>query len=170
MNFSNSGAEAIEARSSTPTRSASTWSGGEYERVTRTLHDFYTEARAVNGPEVASGGKKLIDFRDDVDEYNLGQFEHFQDQPVVIALKGVLPRQDHLGAEGHVQQVVPGGLPGPLVDPRRVPRPERPARVAEGSREKKCVFSDPDAGPGPGRAPGSELTRVIGGAVRAGPG
>ena len=33
-------------------------------------------------------GKSLIDFRDDLDEYNLGQFELFQNQPVVVALKG----------------------------------------------------------------------------------
>ena len=88
VNFSNSGAEAVEAAIKHAYKVRFDLVRREYERITRALHDFYTEADALNGALELPEGKNLIDFRDDLDEYNLGQFELLQNQPVVVALKG----------------------------------------------------------------------------------
>jgi acetylornithine/succinyldiaminopimelate/putrescine aminotransferase/predicted amino acid dehydrogenase len=88
VNFSNSGAEAVEAAIKHAYKVRFDLVRREYERITRALHDFYNDADAFNGTIVLPEGKNLIDFRDDLDEYNLGQFELFQNQPVAVVLKG----------------------------------------------------------------------------------
>ncbi|MGD8570604.1 MAG: aminotransferase class III-fold pyridoxal phosphate-dependent enzyme, partial [Gammaproteobacteria bacterium] len=89
VNFSNSGAESIEAAIKHAYKVHFDKVRREYERLTRILNDFYYKVENQQ-LEVELPGKNndLIDFRDDLDEYNLAQFEAFQNNPVLIAFKG----------------------------------------------------------------------------------
>jgi len=89
VNFSNSGAEGVEAAIKHAYKVQFDKVRREYERLTRVLNDFYYKVDN-EGLELELPGKNkdLIDFRDDLDEYNLSQFEAFQNNPVIIAFKG----------------------------------------------------------------------------------
>ncbi len=89
VNFSNSGAESVEAAIKHAYKVQFDKVRREYERLTRVLNDFYYKVER-EGLELELPGKNkdLIDFRDDLDEYNLSQFEAFQNNPVIIAFKG----------------------------------------------------------------------------------
>ena len=89
VNFSNSGTEANEAAIKHAYKIHFDKVRREYERVTRILQDFYHQADGLGSALVLPNGqKKLCDFRDDLDEYNLAELEGFQNAPVVVALKG----------------------------------------------------------------------------------
>ncbi|MGD8843417.1 MAG: aminotransferase class III-fold pyridoxal phosphate-dependent enzyme [Gammaproteobacteria bacterium] len=89
VNFSNSGAEAVEAAIKHAYKKHFDKVLQEYERITRLLNDFYYRVEREQ-LELEFPGKNddLIDFRDDLDEYNLAQFESFQNNPEILAFKG----------------------------------------------------------------------------------
>jgi len=88
VNFSNSGAESIEAAIKHSYKVHLEKINDEYERITRVLNDFFYKLESKEGEIEIPGNKSLIEFRDDLDEYNLIQFEAFQNNPVMLALKG----------------------------------------------------------------------------------
>jgi len=89
VNFSNSGAESIEAAIKHSYKVHFDKVRREYERLTRILNDFYYKIENQQEDIKLPGkNKDLIDFRDDLDEYNLAQFEAFQNNPVLLAFKG----------------------------------------------------------------------------------
>ena len=89
VNFSNSGAESIEAAIKHAYKVQFDKVRREYERISRVLNDFYYQVESEH-LELDLPGKNdnITDFRDDLDEYNLAQFEAFQNNPVMIAFKG----------------------------------------------------------------------------------
>ncbi|AOE49299.1 aminotransferase class III-fold pyridoxal phosphate-dependent enzyme [Kangiella sediminilitoris] len=89
VNFSNSGAESVEAAIKHAYKVHFDKVRREYERITRILNDFYYKVER-EGIEIELPGEEndLIDFRNDLDEYNLNQFESFQKSPVIAGLKG----------------------------------------------------------------------------------
>jgi len=89
VNFSNSGAESVEAAIKHAYKVHFDKVRREYERITRILNDFYYKVER-EGIEIQLPGDEndLIDFRNDLDEYNLNQFESFQKSPVIAGLKG----------------------------------------------------------------------------------
>ena len=89
VNFSNSGAESIEAAIKHAYKVQFDKVRREYERISRVLNDFYYQVETKH-LELDLPGKNdnITDFRDDLDEYNLAQFEAFQNNPVMIAFKG----------------------------------------------------------------------------------
>ncbi len=89
VNFSNSGAESIEAAIKHAYKVQFDKVRREYERISRILNDFYYEYENRHlDLELPGKNDSLTDFRDDLDEYNLAQFEAFQNNPVMIAFKG----------------------------------------------------------------------------------
>lgn len=88
VNFSNSGAESVEAAIKHAYKVHYDKIEKEYERITRVLDDFYYQYENSETKPLLPENKKLIDFRDDLDEYNLEQFESFKNKPVVISFKG----------------------------------------------------------------------------------
>lgn len=89
VNFSNSGAETIEAAIKHAYKVHFDKVLRQYERITRLLNDFYYRIEKMETlPELPGKNKNLIDFRDDLDEYNLAQFEDFQNRPVMLSFKG----------------------------------------------------------------------------------
>jgi acetylornithine/succinyldiaminopimelate/putrescine aminotransferase len=89
VNFTNSGAESVEAAIKHAYKVHFDKVRRDYERLSRVLNDFYYRIDA-QGIDVDLPGPRsdLNKFRDDLDEHNLAQFEAFQNRPVVIALKG----------------------------------------------------------------------------------
>jgi len=89
VNFSNSGAESIEAAIKHAYKVQFDKVRREYERLTRILNDLYYKIeREQLDVELPGNNTDLIDFRDDLDEYNLAQFEAFQNNPVIVGFKG----------------------------------------------------------------------------------
>jgi len=88
VHFSNSGTESVEAAIKHAYKVHYDKIEKEYERITRILDDFYYQYENSEERPSLPDDKKLIDFRDDLDEYNLQQFESFKDKPVVISMKG----------------------------------------------------------------------------------
>ena len=78
VNFSNSGAESVEAAIKHAYKVRFEKILREYERLNRLLNDFYYRVERMTEMPELPGNKDLIDFRDDLDEYNLAQFENFQ--------------------------------------------------------------------------------------------
>jgi acetylornithine/succinyldiaminopimelate/putrescine aminotransferase/predicted amino acid dehydrogenase len=91
VNLTNSGAESVEAVLKHAYKAHFDLIRRKYEKITRELNDFYYRVEdsrmEVVLPESAKS-KDLEKFKDDVDEYNLAQFELFQKSPVVCAFKG----------------------------------------------------------------------------------
>ena len=89
VNLSNSGTEGIEAAIKHAYKVHFDKVQREYEHLSRVLNDFYYQVEHMpNRPELPGKNKDLVDFRDDLDEYNLEQFEAFQNNPVMICFKG----------------------------------------------------------------------------------
>ncbi len=89
VNFSNSGAESVEAAIKHAYKVQFDKVRREYERITRILNDvYYKIERERLAVQLPGNNSDLIDFRDDLDEYNLAQFEDFQNHPVMVAFKG----------------------------------------------------------------------------------
>ena len=89
VNFSNSGTESVEAAIKHAYKKHFDKVLQEYERITRLLNDFYYRVEREQ-LELEFPGKNddLVDFRDDLDEYNLSQLESFQNNPEILAFKG----------------------------------------------------------------------------------
>lgn len=89
VNFTNSGTESVEAAIKHAYKVHFDKVRREYERLTRLLNDFYYR---IDGSQTAielPGKQRVLSkFRDDLDEHNLSQFEAFQNQPVIVAVKG----------------------------------------------------------------------------------
>lgn len=87
VNFSNSGTESIEAALKHAYKVYFDDVRREYERITKILSDFYYKMENEGEHYELPANKTLVDFRDDLDEYNLTQLESFQNNPIVIAMK-----------------------------------------------------------------------------------
>ncbi|KAG1682729.1 Putrescine aminotransferase [Nymphon striatum] len=88
VHFCNSGAESVEAAIKHAYKVHYDKIEKEYERLTRILDDFYFQYEKSHSDIALPDGKKLIDFRDDLDEFNLEQYESFKNKPVMISFKG----------------------------------------------------------------------------------
>ena len=141
--FTNSGAESIEAALKHAYKVHFDKVTLEYERISRILNDFYYAADELGVELEIPGGKSLIDFRDDVDDYNLAQLEHFQDRPTVIALKGAYHGKTTSALKVTFNKSYREGFQGlssidtVFIDPADI------ARIPEIVREKKSVFYYP---------------------------
>jgi len=86
--FTNSGTESIEAVLKHAYKVHFEKVTREFERMCRILNDFYYSFSESKADIALPENKKLLDFRNDIDEYNLEQYEKFQNNPTVIAFKG----------------------------------------------------------------------------------
>jgi acetylornithine/succinyldiaminopimelate/putrescine aminotransferase/predicted amino acid dehydrogenase len=88
-NFSNSGAEAVEAGLKHAYKVRLDVIRRSFDAVAREVERFYQQFRSdCPGLPLPGDAADLSRFRDDVDEYNLSELERFQKEPVVLALKG----------------------------------------------------------------------------------
>jgi acetylornithine/succinyldiaminopimelate/putrescine aminotransferase/predicted amino acid dehydrogenase len=88
-NFTNSGAESVEAALKHAYKVRFDNVRRTFERISRQIHDLFSKIEQENLPvELPDADKEPSKFRDDLDEINLAQFESFRQAPVAIALKG----------------------------------------------------------------------------------
>jgi acetylornithine/succinyldiaminopimelate/putrescine aminotransferase/predicted amino acid dehydrogenase len=158
--FTNSGTESVEAALKHAYKVHFDKVNLEYERISRILNDFYYAADEVAGI-VVPGGKTLIDFRDDLDDYNLAQFEHFQDHPAVIAFKGAFHGKSTSALKVTFNKSYREGFEGLssidtiFIDPTEV------MRIPAIAREKKCVFYYPILNGSEVQLRSAEITTVV---------
>jgi len=162
VNFSNSGAEAIEAALKHAYKVRFDAVRREYERLTRILGDFYYRMEEAHPDVVVPGGKTLTDFRDDLDEYNLAQFEQFQNHPVVIACKGSYHGKTASALKVTFNKTFREAYEGLSAIKACFVSPQQPERIGEIINEECCTFLYPVLGDG-----GIELRPVRMGTVIA---
>ena len=89
VHFTNSGGESVEAAIKHAYKVHFDKVRREYERISRVLNEFYHSFdRSGLDVDLPNKSKDLTDFRENLEEHNLTQFEAFQNNPVVVALKG----------------------------------------------------------------------------------
>jgi acetylornithine/succinyldiaminopimelate/putrescine aminotransferase/predicted amino acid dehydrogenase len=141
--FTNSGTESVEAALKHAYKARFEKIAREYERISRVLNDFYYSALEAEQPLALPDGKKLVDFRDDVDEYNLAQFEKFQDHPVVIGFKGAFHGKSTSSLKVTFNKSYREGFQGlSAIDPVFID-PRGCARIPEIIAQHQCVFLYP---------------------------
>jgi len=168
VNFSNSGTESIEAAIKHAYKVRFEKVLREYERLSRLLNDFYyriermPECPEIPGKNKDGKNKDLIDFRDDLDEYNLAQFESFQNNPVMISFKGgyhgktisslkVTFNKSFRESFGGLSAIQPVFLD-----------PDSPERIAEVVEENGCTFLYPTIEKNKIELKPVKMTKVIG--------
>lgn len=86
--FSNSGTEAVEAAIKHAYKVHLDRVRQRFEEIARETSELYHRLEDRELSAELPGGKPLVDFRDDLDQHNLEQFEAFQRHPVAIAFLG----------------------------------------------------------------------------------
>ncbi len=161
-NFSNTGTESVEAAIKHAYKVHFDKVRIQYERLTRILNDFYYKMEEEKLDIPLPGGKTLVDFRDDLDEYNLTQLEEFQKHPAVIAFKGAFHGKTTSSLELTFNKSYREGYEGlsairPIfVDPRE------PERISELVAEDICTFIFPVLDGDKVELRPFKLTRIIG--------
>lgn len=143
VNFSNSGTESVEAAIKHAYKVHFDKVRREYERLTRILNDFYYEFENNENKIVLPVDKPLVDFRDDLDEYNLTQLEDFQNNPAMIAMKGSFHGKTSASLKVTFNKSFREPYEGlSSICPLYV-NPDRPERIAELVEETACTFYYP---------------------------
>ena len=86
--LSNSGTEAIEAALKHAYKVHLDLVRRHHEAIARETNELYHRLQDRELTAALPRGKRPVDFRDDLDEHNLEQFESFQKRPVAIAFLG----------------------------------------------------------------------------------
>jgi acetylornithine/succinyldiaminopimelate/putrescine aminotransferase/predicted amino acid dehydrogenase len=143
VNFSNSGTESVEAALKHAYKKHFDRVRREYERISRTLENFYVELNSADETYKIPNGKSLNKFRDDLDEYNLGQFESFQNNPHVIAFLGSFHGKTSAALKMTFNKSYREPFEGISAIRPHFINPESPDRVQEIAEEQVCMFYYP---------------------------
>ena len=163
VNFSNSGTESVEAAIKHAYKVRFEKVLREYERLCRLLNDFYYRVeRMPVCPELPGKNKHLIDFRDDLDEYNLAQFESFQNHPVMMSFKGGYHGKTISSLKVTFNKSFRESFEGLSAIQSIFIDPENPQRIPEVMQENVCTFYYPVIENGKVELKPVKLTRVIG--------
>lgn len=163
VNFSNSGTESVEAAIKHAYKVRFEKVLREYERLSRLLNDFYYRVeRMPECPELPGKNKHLIDFRDDLDEYNLAQFENFQNHPVMLSFKGGYHGKTVSSLKVTFNKSFRESFEGLSAIQSIFIDPENPQRIPEVIKENCCTFYYPIIENGRVELKPVKLTRVIG--------
>ena len=144
VNFTNSGTESIECAIKHAYKVQFDKVRREYEKVCRVLNDFYHRAEREHLQiEFQGKSKDLIDFRDDLEEYNLAQFESFQNHPVIIALKGSFHGKTSAALKTTFNKSYREAFEGLSALRTFFISAEQPERIEEIAVEQACTFYYP---------------------------
>jgi len=143
VNLSNSGTEAVEAALKHAYKVHYDKVEKEYERITRILDDFYFDVEQRSDTLVLPEGKKLIDFRDDLDEYNLEQYEAFKNKPVMISFKGAYHGKTASSLKVTFNKSLREAFEGLSAIQNVFIDPDKPERIPEILKEESCTFYYP---------------------------
>jgi acetylornithine/succinyldiaminopimelate/putrescine aminotransferase/predicted amino acid dehydrogenase len=163
VNFANSGTESVEASIKHAYKVRFEQVLREYERLSRLLNNFYYRVeRMPSCPELPGKNKDLIDFRDDLDEYNLAQFESFQNHPVMLSFKGGYHGKTISSLKVTFNKSFRESFEGlSAIQPVFID-PETPERITEIIQQNVCTFYYPVIDNGKVELRPLRLTKVIG--------
>ncbi len=162
VNFSNSGTESVEAAIKHAYKVHFDKIRIEYERLTRVLNDFFYKMESEKSDLPLPGGKTLVDFRDDLDEYNLAQLEEFQNHPAIIAFKGSFHGKTTSSLKMTFNKSYREGYEGLSALRSIFVDPLEPERIPEIVSEDICTFLYPSLDAGKVELRPIKLTRIIG--------
>jgi len=143
VNFSNSGTESVEAALKHAYKKHFDQVRREYERISRTLENFYVRLNNSKEAFEIPNGKSLNKFRDDLDEYNLGQFESFQNNPHVITFNGSFHGKSTSALKMTFNQTYREAFEGISAIRPHFVNPDNPERIKEIAGEQVCSFYYP---------------------------
>ena len=162
VNFSNSGAESVEAALKHAYKRRLDKIRREYEQVSRLLEDFYVHLSETDNSYEIPNGKHLNKFRDDLDEYNLGQFESFQSNPHIIAFLGSFHGKTSSALKVTFNKSFREPFEGISTLRTHFVSTESPEQIRDITREQSCSFYYPVINEGEIEILTSQMTTVIG--------
>ncbi len=161
VNFSNSGAESVEAALKHAYKKHLDKIRREYERVGRLLENFYIQLCDKEDSYEIPNGKSLNKFRDDLDEYNLGQFESFQNNPHIIAFLGSFRGKTSSALKVTFNKSFREPFEGISAIRTHFIGTESPEQIRDITREQTCSFYYPVIRDGKIEVHASRITAVI---------
>ena len=161
VNFSNSGAESVEAALKHAYKKHLDKIRREYERLGRLLEDFYVQLCDREECYEIPNGKPLNKFRDELDEHNLSQFESFQNNPHIIAFLGSFHGKTSSALKVTFNKSFREPFEGISAIRPHFINTESPEQIREITREQSCYFYYPVIIEGKIEVHTSRITTVI---------
>ncbi|MCZ6705903.1 MAG: aminotransferase class III-fold pyridoxal phosphate-dependent enzyme, partial [Bacteroidetes bacterium] len=162
-NFANSGAEAVEATLKHAYKVRFDEILKNYEDITRRLNEFYHKFDQLGSElELPDQFEDLSKFRDSIDEHNLGQFEDFQNNPVVCAFKGSFHGKTSSALKMTFNKTYRESFEGLSAIKTVFFEPIRPERVQEIVHANQVSFLVPEVEDNKVVLRSTEMTKVIG--------
>lgn len=159
--LSNSGTEAIEAALKHAYKVQLDRVRRHHEAIARETNDLYHRLEDRELIAVLPGDKRAIDFRSDLDEYNLEQFESFQKRPVAIAFLGSFHGKTTSALKVTYNHSLRDGFEGLSAIETEFVDPLEPERLGEVVRARMCQFLRPVARGGEVVLEPAPVTRVF---------
>lgn len=141
--FSNSGAEAIETALKHAYKVRLDRVRRHFEEIARETNELYHRLEEHELRAELPGGKRAVDFRDDLDQHNLEQFEAFQKHPVAIAFLGSFHGKTTSALKLTYNQSFREGFEGLSAIETEFVDPLHPERLSEITEVKMCQFLRP---------------------------
>lgn len=139
--FTNSGAESVEAAFKHAYKVHLDIIRRKYEKITQQLHELYHHIENNHLEiELPSGVKELSKYRDDLDEYNLAQYEDFQNNPVICAFKGSYHGKTTSALKATFNKTFREGFEGMSAIQTVFIDLDKPERLKEAYHENKIEF------------------------------
>jgi acetylornithine/succinyldiaminopimelate/putrescine aminotransferase/predicted amino acid dehydrogenase len=141
--FSNSGTEAIEAALKHAYKVHLDRVRHHHEAIARETNELYHQLENRELTAVLPGGKRVVDFRDDLDAHNLEQFESFQKHPVAIAFLGSFHGKTTSALRVTYNHSLRDGFEGLSAIETEFVDPLEPQRLGEIVDARTCAFLRP---------------------------
>ena len=141
--LSNSGAEAIEAALKHAYKVHLDLVRRHHEAIARETNELYHRIEDRELTVALPGGKRAVDFRDNLDEHNLEQFESFQKHPVAIAFLGSFHGKTTSALKVTYNHSFRDGFEGLSAIETEFVDPHEPERLGEIVDAQACQFLRP---------------------------
>ena len=141
--LSNSGTEAIEAALKHAYKVHLDLVRRHHERIARETNELYHRLEDRELTAALPGGKRAVDFRDNLDEHNLEQFESFQKHPVAIAFLGSFHGKTTSALKVTYNHSFRDGFEGLSAIETEFIDPHEPERLGEIVDARACEFLRP---------------------------
>ena len=141
--LSNSGTEAIEAALKHAYKVHLDLVRRQHEAIARETNELYHRLEEREVIAALPGGKRAVDFRDNLDEHNLEQFEAFQKHPVAIAFLGSFHGKTTSALKVTYNHSFRDGFEGLSAIETEFVDPYEPERLGEIVDARACEFLRP---------------------------
>ena len=159
--FSNSGTEAIECALKHAYKVGLDRVRRHFEAIARETNELYHRIEERELRVALPGGKRAVDFRDDLDQHNLAQFEAFQKHPVAIAFLGSFHGKTTSAVKLTYNHSFREAFEGLSAIETEFVDPLHPERLSEIMEAKLCQFLRPVVRDGQVGLEPAPVTRVM---------